>query len=51
MTSSDVEIHPANHVAVIGAGPGGLAAAAWLSRNGFEPVVIEAADRIGGPPV
>lgn len=48
MTSSDVEIHPANHVAVIGAGPGGLAAAAWLSRNGFEPVVIEAADRIGG---
>ncbi|OHV90211.1 flavin-containing monooxygenase [Mesorhizobium sp. ORS 3428] len=48
MTSSDVEIHSANHVAVIGAGPGGLAAAAWLSRNGFEPIVFEAAKKLGG---
>ncbi|CAN7655902.1 flavin-containing monooxygenase [Mesorhizobium sp. LjNodule214] len=48
MTSSDVEIHPAGHVAVIGAGPGGVAAAAWLGRDGFEPVVFEAADRLGG---
>jgi putative flavoprotein involved in K+ transport len=28
-------------VAVIGAGPGGLAAAAMLKRNGFRPVVLE----------
>ncbi|MCZ8547851.1 NAD(P)-binding domain-containing protein [Mesorhizobium qingshengii] len=48
MTASHVEIHPGNHVAVIGAGPGGLAAAAWLSRNGFEPVVFEVAERLGG---
>jgi putative flavoprotein involved in K+ transport len=33
-------------VAVIGAGPGGLAAAAVLQRNGFHPVVLER-DSIG----
>ncbi len=36
------------HVAIIGAGPGGLAAAAWLRRQGFLPVLFEAADRLGG---
>lgn len=48
MTSPDIDIHAANYVAIVGAGPGGLAAAAWLSRNGFEPVLFEAADGIGG---
>ncbi|HEY8613742.1 MAG TPA: NAD(P)-binding domain-containing protein [Roseomonas sp.] len=35
-------------VAVIGAGPGGLAAGAWLARQGFEPVLFEAASDLGG---
>lgn len=33
---------------VVGAGPAGLAAAAGLVRRGVEPLVVEAADRIGG---
>lgn len=32
---------------VIGAGPGGLAAAQQLKANGIEPLVIEKADRVG----
>lgn len=35
-------------VAVIGAGPAGLAAGAWLARQGFQPVLFEAADDLGG---
>lgn len=35
-------------VAVIGAGPAGLAAARWLKRHGLTPHVFEAADGIGG---
>ena len=35
-------------VAVIGAGPAGLAAGAWLARQGFEPVLFEAARELGG---
>ncbi|MES2713510.1 MAG: FAD-dependent oxidoreductase [Pseudomonadota bacterium] len=35
-------------VAIIGAGPGGLAAAAWLRRHGFAPVLFEASDQLGG---
>lgn len=35
-------------VAVVGAGPGGLAAARWLKSRGFEPVLFEAADDVGG---
>ncbi len=38
----------ANQVAVIGAGPGGLVAARWLKSQGFEPVIFESTDRIGG---
>lgn len=33
---------------VIGAGAGGLSAAAWLVHAGFKPIVIERADRVGG---
>ena len=33
--------------AVIGAGPGGLAAAAMLRRRGIEPVVLERAESVG----
>lgn len=35
-------------VAVIGAGPAGLAAARWLKQRGLTPVLIEAHDGIGG---
>lgn len=39
---------PRPKVAVIGAGPGGLAAARWLLAAGFAPVIFEAADALGG---
>jgi dimethylaniline monooxygenase (N-oxide forming) len=35
-------------VAIIGAGPSGLAAARWLKREGFEPVLFEQGDTVGG---
>lgn len=35
-------------VAVVGSGPAGLAAAAWLNRYGHSVTVLERADRIGG---
>lgn len=35
-------------VAILGAGPAGLSAALWLSNLGFEPRVLDAADRAGG---
>jgi thioredoxin reductase len=36
------------NVAVIGAGPGGLVAARYLKSEGFEPVLFEQGERIGG---
>jgi len=35
-------------VAIVGAGPGGLAAARWLRSEGFEPRLFEQARAIGG---
>ena len=35
-------------VAVLGAGPMGLAAAYQLARDGYQPVIYEADDRVGG---
>ena len=35
-------------VAIIGSGPGGLVAARYLKHHGFEPVVFEQDDEIGG---
>jgi protoporphyrinogen oxidase len=35
-------------IAVLGAGPMGLAVAYQLARDGYEPVIFEADDRIGG---
>jgi cation diffusion facilitator CzcD-associated flavoprotein CzcO len=37
-----------NQVAIIGAGPSGLAAARWLKREGFEPFLFEQGDTVGG---
>ncbi len=39
---------PRTTVAVVGAGPAGLAAAAWLVRHGLDPIVFETADALGG---
>ena len=39
---------PMQKVAVIGAGPGGLVAARYLKSEGFEPVIFEQGERIGG---
>ena len=36
------------NLAVIGAGPGGLAAARWLLSQGFEPTIFEQAPMLGG---
>ncbi|MDT5236586.1 MAG: hypothetical protein QOF47_2573, partial [Mycobacterium sp.] len=38
----------AGSVAVIGAGPGGLAAGRWLLSQGFEPTIFEQAPMLGG---
>jgi cation diffusion facilitator CzcD-associated flavoprotein CzcO len=35
-------------VAIVGSGPGGLVAARYLKHHGFEPVVFEQDDDIGG---
>jgi dimethylaniline monooxygenase (N-oxide forming) len=35
-------------VAVLGAGPGGLATARWLLSQGFEPTIFEQAPMLGG---
>ncbi|MDC0738919.1 NAD(P)-binding domain-containing protein [Cognatishimia sp. SS12] len=35
-------------VAIIGAGPGGLAAARWLKQHGFDPVLFESHSGLGG---
>ncbi len=48
MSTEDPIATAPREVAVIGAGPAGLAAGAWLARQGFEPVLFEAADCLGG---
>ncbi|MEQ8585950.1 MAG: NAD(P)-binding domain-containing protein [Thalassobaculaceae bacterium] len=35
-------------IAIIGAGPSGLAATRWLKAKGLDPVVLEAGDDLGG---
>lgn len=40
--------HPGQRIAVLGAGPMGLAVAHQLARDGHRPVVFEADDRVGG---
>ena len=35
-------------VAIVGAGPAGLAAARWLAAKGFQPLLLEAAEGLGG---
>jgi dimethylaniline monooxygenase (N-oxide forming) len=45
--STDQQV-PRRRVAIIGSGPGGLVAARYLKHHGFEPVVFEQDDDIGG---
>src|SRR5690606_35149098 len=48
MQQEQTTIMPENSVAIIGAGPGGLAAGRWLRAHGLEPVILAAAARVGG---
>jgi len=41
-------VTPGRQAAVIGAGPAGLAVARWLAAAGFEPVIFEATEGLGG---
>lgn len=47
---SDLHLQTASppKVAIVGSGPGGLAAAKFLKQHGFEPVLFEQNDAIGG---
>ena len=47
-TTTPVRASGAPRVAVVGAGIGGLSCARELALRGFEPVVFEASDRVGG---
>lgn len=47
-TPSDVSAMPATHVAVVGAGLAGLAAALELKRNGFRVTLLERSRLLGG---
>ncbi|WP_332701465.1 flavin-containing monooxygenase [Devosia sp.] len=47
-TSEGLDRLPQNAVAIIGAGPAGLVAANYLKRHGFDPVIFEASNSIGG---
>src|SRR5215468_3964083 len=40
--------NPKGFVAIIGAGPAGLVTARWLAQHGFDPVLFEAGERLGG---
>ncbi|HYO53605.1 flavin-containing monooxygenase [Archangium sp.] len=42
------ESESSKRVAIVGAGPGGLASARYLLAHGFEPVLFEQSDDIGG---
>src|SRR5580698_4483626 len=46
--SFDAVRMPDRAVAVIGGGPAGLVTARYLGKHGFQPIVFEAAARIGG---
>ncbi len=46
--SGNGEHRASRAVAIIGSGPAGLSCARWLKREGFDPVLFEQADRIGG---
>ncbi|MEK1894745.1 MAG: NAD(P)-binding domain-containing protein [Rhizobium sp.] len=48
MTGNRLHRMPDNTVAIVGAGPSGLACARWLRAHGLEPLLFEAADQLGG---
>ena len=40
--------HPAKHIVVVGAGPGGLTTAMLLANRGFKVTVFEKEPHVGG---
>ena len=46
--SPNLPVHPSTRVAVIGSGPSGLAAAAYLALHGLQVTIFEARDVVGG---
>lgn len=46
-STSDIKFN-GHRIAVVGAGPAGIGAAAYLGKNGFAVVIFEASDRVGG---
>lgn len=41
-------MHKTWQAVIIGAGPAGISCAIWLKQLGFDPLLIEASDRVGG---
>jgi dimethylaniline monooxygenase (N-oxide forming) len=48
VTDSDIVFMPEQATAIVGAGPAGLVSARWLKQYGFEPVLFESAEQLGG---
>jgi len=48
VTANPPQVRTGKHVAIVGSGPAGLAAAAQLNQAGHQVTVYERADRIGG---
>jgi dimethylaniline monooxygenase (N-oxide forming) len=45
---SDSQTRLQTRVAIVGSGPGGLVVTRYLKQHGFEPIVFEQDDAIGG---
>jgi phytoene desaturase len=48
LKSDNIKQHPLKKIAIIGAGPGGLAASLLLAYQGHKVTIFEANDRVGG---
>jgi dimethylaniline monooxygenase (N-oxide forming) len=48
MHTLEPALQPERTVAVLGAGPAGLTCARWLKHCGFDPILFEASEQLGG---